>query len=156
HKDFDFAKASAVVPYLARLGVSHLYASPILRSMPGSNHGYDVVDHTQVNPELGGEVALVSLADALRGNGLKLVLDTVPNHVVMPSGKVLWGDGLENGPAAVHAHFFDIEWDPMKAELKNKVLLPILGDQYGVVLDRGELQLEYQNGTICLRYFDHR
>src|SRR6516225_9652796 len=136
HKDFDFAKASAIVPYLARLGVSHLYGSPILRSMPGSNHGYDVVDHTQVNPELGGGVGFVALADALRGNGMKLVLET--------------------GPAALHAHFFDIEWDPVKAELRNKVLLPILGDQYGVVLDRGELQLEYQGGTISLRYFDHR
>jgi len=156
HKDFDFAKASAIVPYLARLGVSHLYASPILRAMPGSNHGYDVVDHTQVNPELGGGVGFVSLTDALRGNGLKLVLDTVPNHMGIASGNALWEDVLENGPAAVHAHFFDIEWDPVKAELRNKVLLPILGDQYGVVLDRGELQLEYQNGTISLRYFDHR
>jgi len=156
HKDFDFVKASAVVPYLARLGVSHLYASPILRSMPGSNHGYDVVDHTQVNPELGGEVAFVALADALRGNGMRLVLDTVPNHMGIAAGNVLWEDVLENGPAAVHAHFFDIEWDPVKAELRNKVLLPILGDQYGVVLDRGELQLEYQGGSIWLRYFDHR
>jgi len=156
HKDFDFAKASAIVPYLARLGISHLYASPILRAMPGSNHGYDVVDHTQVNPELGGGVGFVSLTDALRGNGLKLVLDTVPNHMGIASGNALWEDVLENGPAAVHAHFFDIEWDPVKAELRNKVLLPILGDQYGVVLDRGELQLEYQNGTISLRYFDHR
>src|SRR5215472_17794635 len=156
HKDFDFAKASAVVPYLARLGVSHLYASPILRSMPGSNHGYDVVDHTQVNPELGGGVAFVSLADALRGNGLKLVLDTVPNHMGIAAGNALWEDVLENGPAALHAHFFDIEWDPVKAELRNKVLLPILGDQYGVVLDRGELQLEYQGGSIWLRYFDRR
>ena len=156
HKDFDFAKASAIVPYLARLGVSHLYGSPILRSMPGSNHGYDVVDHTQVNPELGGGVGFVALADALRGNGMKLVLDTVPNHMGIAAGNALWEDVLENGPAALHAHFFDIEWDPVKAELRNKVLLPILSDQYGVVLDRGELQLEYQGGTISLRYFDHR
>jgi hypothetical protein len=156
HKDFDFAKASAIAPYLARLGVSHLYASPILRAMPGSNHGYDVVDHTQVNPELGGGVGFVSLADTLRGNGLKLVLDTVPNHMGIASGNALWEDVLENGPAALHAHFFDIEWDPVKAELRNKVLLPILGDQYGTVLDRGELRLEYQGGTILLRYFDHR
>ena len=156
HKDFDFAKASAIVPYLARLGVSHLYVSPILRSMPGSQHGYDVVDHTQVNPELGGGVGFVSLGDTLRANGMKLVLDTVPNHMGIAAGNALWEDVLENGPAAVHAHFFDIEWDPVKAELRNKVLLPILGDQYGVVLDRGELQLEYQGGSISLRYFDHR
>ncbi len=156
HRDFDFARASTVVPYLARLGVSHLYASPILRAMPGSNHGYDVVDHTAVNPELGGEVGFAALADTLRGAGLWLVLDTVPNHMGISSGNALWEDVLENGPAALHAHFFDIEWDPVKSELRNKVLLPILGDQYGVVLDRGELQLEYQGGSITLRYFEHR
>jgi len=156
HRDFDFARTAAIVPYLARLGVSHLYSSPILRAMPGSNHGYDVVDHTQVNPELGGAMGFASLSDTLRSNGLKLVLDTVPNHMGIAAGNRLWEDVLENGPAAVHAHFFDIDWDPVKAELRNKVLLPILGDQYGVVLDRGELQLEYQGGTIWLRYFDHR
>ena len=156
HRDFDFARASAVVPYLARLGVSHLYSSPILRAMPGSNHGYDVVDHTQVNPELGGGVGFASLSDTLQSNGLKLLLDTVPNHMGIAAGNPLWEDVLENGPAALHAHFFDIEWDPVKSELRNKVLLPILGDQYGVVLDRGELQLEYQGGSFILRYFDHR
>jgi len=156
HRDFDFARASAVAPYLSRLGVSHLYASPILRSMPGSNHGYDVVDHSEVNPELGGGVGFASFSDALASNGLKLLLDTVPNHMGIAAGNGLWEDVLENGPAAVHAHFFDIEWNPVKAELRNKVLLPILGDQYGVVLDRGELQLEYQGGSIALRYFDHR
>jgi (1->4)-alpha-D-glucan 1-alpha-D-glucosylmutase len=156
HKDFDFSRASAVVPYLARLGVSHLYASPILHAMPGSNHGYDVVDHTTVNPELGGGVGFAALADTLQANGLRLVLDTVPNHMGIAAGNPLWEDVLENGPAALHAHFFDVEWDPVKAELRNKVLLPILGDQYGVVLDRGELQLEYQGGSITLRYFDQR
>ena len=100
-------------------------------------------------------MGFASLADALRGNGLKLVLDTVPNHMGIAAGNALWEDVLENGPAALHAHFFDVEWDPVKAELRNKVLLPILGDQYGVVLDRGELQLEYQGGSIALRYFDH-
>ncbi|MGZ6139981.1 MAG: malto-oligosyltrehalose synthase, partial [Myxococcaceae bacterium] len=154
HREFDFARASAVAPYLARLGVSHLYTSPILRAMPGSNHGYDVVDHTEVNPELGGGVGFAALSDALAGNGLKLVLDTVPNHMGIASGNALWEDVLENGPAAVHAHFFDIEWNPVKAELRNKILLPILGDQYGVVLDRGELQLESQGGSIGLRYGD--
>jgi (1->4)-alpha-D-glucan 1-alpha-D-glucosylmutase len=156
HREFDFARAAAVVPYLARLGVSHLYASPILRAMPGSNHGYDVVDHTEVNPELGGGVGFSSLSDTLQSNGLKILLDTVPNHMGIASGNPLWEDVLENGPAALHAHFFDIEWDPVKAELRNKVLLPILGDQYGVVLDQGELQLEYQGGSIALRYFDNR
>ncbi|HZX43158.1 MAG TPA: alpha-amylase family glycosyl hydrolase, partial [Myxococcaceae bacterium] len=108
HKDFDFARASAVVPYLARLGVSHLYTSPILKAMPGSNHGYDVVDHTTVNPELGGGVGFAALTDTLHGNGMRLVLDTVPNHMVIASGNALWEDVLENGPAALHSHFFDI------------------------------------------------
>ena len=156
HRDFDFTRAAAVVPYLARLGVSHLYASPILRSLPGSSHGYDVVDHSEVNPELGGGVGFAALSETLRTNGLKLLLDTVPNHMGIAAGNALWEDVLENGPAALHAHFFDVEWDPVKAELRNKVLLPILGDQYGVVLDRGELQLEYEAGSIGLRYFDHR
>src|SRR5215471_12449855 len=156
HRDFDFARASAVVPYLARLGVSHLYASPILRAMPGSNHGYDVVDHTEVNPELGGAVGFSSFSETLRSNGMKLLLDTVPNHMGIGAGNALWEDVLENGPAALHAHFFDVEWEPVKTELRGKVLLPILGDQYGVVLDRGELQLEYQGGSIWLRYFDRR
>jgi (1->4)-alpha-D-glucan 1-alpha-D-glucosylmutase len=100
-------------------------------------------------------VGFASLTGALRDNGMKLVLDTVPNHMGIASGNALWEDVLENGPAAVHAHFFDVEWDPVKVELRNKVLLPILGDQYGVVLDRGELQLESQGGSIALRYFDH-
>src|SRR5215831_8557825 len=156
HRDFDFARASAVVPYLARLGVSHLYASPILRAMPGSNHGYDVVDHTEVNPELGGAVGFSTFGETLRSNGMKLLLDTVPNHMGIGAGNALWEDVLENGPAALHAHFFDVEWEPVKAELQGKVLLPILGDQYGVVLDRGELQLEYQTGSIVLRYFEYR
>jgi len=156
HRDFDFARASAVVPYLARLGVSHLYASPILRAMPGSNHGYDVVDHTEVNPELGGAVGFSTFGETLRSNGMKLLLDTVPNHMGIGAGNALWEDVLENGPAALHAHFFDVEWEPVKTELRGKVLLPILGDQYGVVLDRGELQLEYQGGSVGLRYFDYR
>src|SRR5215469_2517000 len=156
HREFDFARAAAVVPYLARLGVGHLYASPILRAMPGSNHGYDVVDHTEVNPELGGAVGFSSFSETLRSNGMRLLLDTVPNHMGIGAGNALWEDVLENGPAALHAHFFDVEWEPVKAELRGKVLLPILGDQYGVVLDRGELQLEYQTGSIGLRYFDYR
>ena len=156
HRELDFARASAALPYLARLGVSHLYASPILRAMPGSAHGYDVVDHGEVNPELGGGVGLAALTDALRANGLGLLLDTVPNHMGIAAGNALWEDVLENGPAAVYAHFFDVDWEPVKAELRGKVLLPVLGDQYGVVLDRGELQLEYQGGAIALRYLEHR
>jgi (1->4)-alpha-D-glucan 1-alpha-D-glucosylmutase len=156
HAGFGFAAAAAVVPYLARLGVSHLYSSPVLQAMPGSTHGYDVIDHAAVNGELGGAVGFHALSETLAAQGMKQLLDTVPNHMGIEQGNPLWEDVLENGPAAVHAHFFDIEWDPVKAELHNKVLLPVLGDQYGVVLDRGELQLEYAAGAVVLRHLERR
>jgi (1->4)-alpha-D-glucan 1-alpha-D-glucosylmutase len=156
HKGFDFAQAATIVPYLARLGVSHLYASPVLQALPGSPHGYDVIDHQRVNVELGGEVGYAALCDTLSTHGLRQLLDTVPNHMGIEQGNALWEDVLENGPAAAQAHVFDIDWEPVKAELRGKVLLPVLGDQYGMVLDRGELQLEYGQGSFSLRYFDRR
>jgi (1->4)-alpha-D-glucan 1-alpha-D-glucosylmutase len=156
HKGFDFAQAMAIVPYLARLGVSHFYASPVLKALPGSNHGYDVIDHQRVNDELGGEVGYAAFCDALSTHRLRQVLDTVPNHMGIERGNLLWEEVLENGPASAQAHVFDIEWEPVKAELRGKVLLPVLGDQYGVVLDRGELQLEYVQGSFSLLYFDRR
>ena len=156
HKGFDFAQATAIVPYLARLGVSHLYASPILQAMPGSNHGYDVIDPQRVSHDLGGEVGYGTLCNALATHRLRQVLDTVPNHMGIERGNALWEDVLENGPASAQAHVFDIEWEPVKAELRGKVLLPVLGDQYGMVLDHGELQIEYAQGSFSLRYFDRR
>ncbi|MBI4869961.1 MAG: malto-oligosyltrehalose synthase [Candidatus Riflebacteria bacterium] len=152
----DFAAAARLAPYLAALGVSHLYASPHLRARPGSTHGYDVVDHQAINPELGSEWDLECLHAALRENGLQMLLDWVPNHMAIGRQNPAWLDVLENGPSARSARFFDIDWAPVKAELANKVLIPILGDQYGVVLERAELQLRQEQGGIWLAYFDHR
>jgi (1->4)-alpha-D-glucan 1-alpha-D-glucosylmutase len=156
HKGFRLGDARALVPYLSSLGVTHLYTSPLLRAAPGSTHGYDVIDHACINPELGTEEDLTALAEELRAHGMGLVLDTVPNHMSIEKGhNALWNDVLENGPSSVHARVFDIDWDPVKEELKGKVLLPILGDQYGVVLERGELKLDFQGGAFVIRYYDH-
>ncbi len=136
-KEFGFERAAALAPYLARLGVSHVYASPILQARPGSTHGYDIVNHNVLNPEIGSPEDYDCLVAALRERGLGQVLDVVPNHAgVATNDNAWWNDVLENGPASLYADFFDIDWNPVKPELRNKVLLPILGDQYGVVLDR--------------------
>ena len=155
HKGFPFADAAALAPYLARLGVTDLYTSPYLTSAPGSMHGYDVVDHQQLSPELGGEAGHQGMVLALRGAGLGHVLDIVPNHMGIASGNALWRDLLENGPSATSARFFDIEWHPVKEELQDKVLLPILGDRYGAVLERGEIKLSSREGSFELSYWDH-
>jgi (1->4)-alpha-D-glucan 1-alpha-D-glucosylmutase len=156
HQGFGFEAALALVPYLKRLGVSHLYASPYLKAAPGSTHGYDVVDHTQLNPEVGTPEAHARLCAALQEAGLGQVLDVVPNHMGIERYNPLWFDVLENGPSSVYAGFFDIDWEPVKAELKDKVLLPILGDQYGVVLEKGELKLAFQDGALFIDYYEHR
>ncbi|MBF5043841.1 malto-oligosyltrehalose synthase [Aggregicoccus sp. 17bor-14] len=156
HAGFRFEDALAQVPYLKALGVSHLYASPYLKAAPGSTHGYDVVDHTQLNPEVGTPEQHARLCAALQEAGLGQVLDVVPNHMGIERFNPLWFDVLENGPSSVYAAFFDVDWDPVKAELKDKVLLPILGDQYGVVLEKGELKLSFQDGAFSVNYYDHR
>jgi (1->4)-alpha-D-glucan 1-alpha-D-glucosylmutase len=155
-KGFDFYKAAEVVPYLADLGVSELYSSPILRASPGSTHGYDVLDHTQLNPELGGPVAFDALAEALRARGLGLLLDIVPNHMAIGSQNPLWWDLLENGPAALSARFFDVEFRPVKEELADKVLVPLLGDRFGAVLESAQLKLAIEGGAFEISYFDQR
>jgi (1->4)-alpha-D-glucan 1-alpha-D-glucosylmutase len=159
HRGFGFEDALARVPYLAALGVSHCYLSPILRARPGSTHGYDIIDHGIINPELGGEAGFERLAAALRAHGMGLVLDLVPNHMgVMGSDNAWWLDVLENGPAAAAASHFDIDWEPMTEQLRAKVLLPTLGDHYGNVLDRGELALAFdtERGEFSLVYYEHR
>ena len=159
HRDFTFADAARIAPYLARLGVSHLYCSPILRARPGSTHGYDIVDHREINPELGGQAGFDSLADTLQAHGLGLVVDVVPNHMgVMGADNAWWLDVLENGPAAEHAAFFDIDWHPLDASMANRVLLPVLGEHYGLVLERGDLRLEFDAGAgaLSVSYFEHR
>ena len=156
HAKFGFRDALAIVPYLDALGVTDLYLSPFLRAQAGSQHGYDVVDHGQLNPEIGTEEDLIALSDALTARKMGLLVDVVPNHVGIGSKNARWLDVLENGPSSIHARFFDIDWAPLKPELAGKILLPILGDHYGAVLERGELQLSFENGAFWLKYFDER
>jgi (1->4)-alpha-D-glucan 1-alpha-D-glucosylmutase len=148
HKGFGFADATALAPYLAKLGISHVYASPYLKARPGSTHGYDIVDHRQLNPELGSETAFRDMAAAFRENGLGQILDFVPNHMgVGGSGNLWWLDVLEWGPNSDYAGWFDIDWDPDPRSLRGKVLVPFLGDQYGAVLESGQLELRFQAET---------
>ncbi|MEO8077235.1 MAG: malto-oligosyltrehalose synthase [Acidobacteriota bacterium] len=153
HDGYGFSAAAALVPYLDRLGITDAYTSPYLKASPGSTHGYDICDHTQLNPELGTMADYESFSAALRARGLGHILDIVPNHMAADStSNPWWRDVLENGPSSRFSAFFDIDWDPVKPELKARVLLPVLGEQYGVVLERGELQLEFDAGTLVLRY----
>ena len=145
------------IPYLASLGVEALYLSPMLKARPGSTHGYDIVDHASINPDLGTEEDLARMAGVAATHGLRLLADIVPNHMgVDPRANPWWCEVLENGPCSPYAEYFDIDWEPVTPHLRQKVLLPILGDQYGAVLDRGELQVEYEDGRLQLRYFEHR
>jgi (1->4)-alpha-D-glucan 1-alpha-D-glucosylmutase len=159
NRDFTLRQAIDLVPYLARLGVSHVYCSPYLRARPGSTHGYDIVDHNQINPEIGTEEDLAAFVRVLHEHGMGQVLDIVPNHMgVMGADNGWWLDVLESGPASVYADFFDIDWNPLNITLEGKVLLPVLGDQYGAVLERGELRLAYDEtaGSLDVWYFAHR
>ncbi|MDP9268207.1 MAG: malto-oligosyltrehalose synthase [Acidobacteriota bacterium] len=155
HAGFRFAHARALVPYLHALGVTHCYASPILQARAGSQHGYDITDHNQINPELGTYADFAALADELRARAMGLILDFVPNHMAIgPGTNPWWTDVLENGPASEYSDYFDIDWKPLKPELAGKVLLPILGDQYGAELEAGKLTVEFAEGAFRLRYFD--
>lgn len=151
HQGFTFRDALALVPYLHALGVSHVYASPLFRASPGSLHGYDVADHNAINPEIGTREEFDALVAELHRNGMGLIVDFVPNHMgISDPNNEWWMNVLENGPASPYAAYFDVEWHPLKPALENKVLLPILGDQYGRVLERGELRLKFENGTFAL------
>ena len=157
HRNFGFADAKRWVPYYAALGVSHLYVSPILTARAGSMHGYDVVDPTTVNPELGGETGLRHLVAALRSNGLGIIVDIVPNH--MAAGGMenpWWGNVLQYGAASEYARYFDIDWDGPDPDLRGKLLAPFLGEPYGVALRSGEITLVQQDGPASpvIRYFD--
>lgn len=144
HAGFGFADAAALAPYLARLGISHVYASPWLRARPGSQHGYDIVDHGSLNPELGDEDAFRAMSVAFRQNGLGQILDFVPNHMgVGGADNPWWLDVLEWGPDSAYAGWFDIDWDPDRRYLQGKLLIPFLGDQYGTVLEAGDLMLRF-------------
>jgi (1->4)-alpha-D-glucan 1-alpha-D-glucosylmutase len=152
HAQFGFADAARIVPYLKQLGISDLYVSPVLQAAPGSTHGYDVLNHDALNPELGGDAGFAKLHDALTANGLGLIVDFVPNHMgVGCNGNRLWEDVLEHGQASEAAEFFDIDWQPPKETLAHKLLLPILPDQYGICLERGYFTLVFDGQTIRLQ-----
>jgi (1->4)-alpha-D-glucan 1-alpha-D-glucosylmutase len=158
-KDFDFDKAAEVVPYLKALGITHLYASPFMKARKGSTHGYDVVDHTKFNPELGGEAGFARLHHALEKHDLGLILDFVPNHVgVHYADNPWWLDVLEWGPTSSHAVSFDIDWEQLPYRKRGGVLLPILGSSYGEALERGDIELRYDaaEGSFSCWYFEHR
>ena len=153
---FTFRDARAIVDYLHALGITDAYASSYLRAVPGSPHGYDVADPTRLNPEIGTDAEYWAWIDALRAHGMGHVLDLVPNHMgIAKSANPWWLDVLENGPSSRFAHFFDIDWQPVKAELRDKLLIPILGDQYGDVLERQELTLTFDDGAFAVRYYDN-
>ncbi len=154
HQEFTLDDAASIVPYLADLGVSHLYLSPILQAVPGSTHGYDVIDHSRVSAELGGEAAFERLTDALSAHGLGLVLDIVPNHMAVTEQNRWWWDVLRHGEASRFARWFDVDWDPPESRLHNVILLPVLRDHYGRVLEAGELSLVHDDGRFVIRYHD--
>ena len=155
HGQFPLSAATGIVDYLQRLGVTTVYTSPYFTAVAGSTHGYDVCNHNEISPEVGGSDALRDFTAATAAAGMGHVVDFVPNHMgVGAGGNAWWTDVLENGPSSPAASFFDIDWAPLKAELHAKLLLPILGDQYGKVLERGELRLEFRDGVLLLRYFD--
>jgi (1->4)-alpha-D-glucan 1-alpha-D-glucosylmutase len=156
HAGFTFEEAGRLADYLYSLGVSHVYCSPVLQAAPGSTHGYDVVNHEQVNAELGGAAGFAAMLRAFRRRELGVLLDIVPNHmaIVSPHNR-WWWDVLENGTLSRYAAYFDVDWDPPKARLKNLVMLPVLGDHYGRVLENGELAVAVESGAFVIRYHEH-
>jgi (1->4)-alpha-D-glucan 1-alpha-D-glucosylmutase len=156
HAEFGFADASAIADYLHDLGVSHIYISPSLQAGKGSTHGYDVLNHHQLSTDLGGAAGHTRLCEALSRHRLGVVLDIVPNHMSIASREnAWWWDVLENGQASRYASYFDVDWNSPTSGLRNRVLLPILGDHYGRVLEAREFQLVRDGGTITINYHDH-
>src|SRR5437764_1390422 len=154
---FTFAQAREIVPYLHALGVSDAYASPYFQAGTESLHGYDITDHNKLNAAVGSREAYDSWIAELRAHSMGQVLDFVPNHVgIAEPLNEWWMDVLENGPSSRFAPYFDIDWQPLKSDLRDKVLLPILTDQYGRVLERGELQVRFEEGTLYLLYGERR
>jgi (1->4)-alpha-D-glucan 1-alpha-D-glucosylmutase len=154
---FTLKQASSILDYLRDLGISDCYASPLFMARPGSLHGYDVIDPTKLNPDLGAREDFNEFSAQLKKWGMGLMLDVVPNHMcVAGSGNQWWNDVLENGPSSHYASFFDIDWSPPKENLANKTLLPILGDQYGRVLENQEIHLVYQRGAFFVNYYETR
>ncbi len=157
NRRFGFSDAMSIIRYLHELGITDIYSSPYLKAKKGSLHGYDIVDPNELNPEIGTEEEYDELIKELQKYGMGQVLDIVPNHMcIESSANKWWMDVLENGPSSVYANFFDIDWEPVKKELKDKILLPILGDQYGKVLEDRELRLNFEGGAFFLHYYEHK
>ena len=154
---FRFTDAKEVISYLHTLGISDIYASPYFTASAGSLHGYDILDQNSLNPEIGTENDYDALIGELKQWDMGQILDIVPNHMCIEGqGNAFWMDVLENGPSSPYASFFDIDWHPVKKELENKILIPILGDQFGTVLENGELHLCFEEGFFFVTYHDHK
>ncbi len=154
--DFGFEQAKDLISYLSDLGVSHLYTSPYLQAEKGSTHGYDVIDPGCVNKELGGDGAHEGMCKTLINNNMGHVIDVVPNHMAIASRQnPWWWDVLENGPSSRYATYFDVDWESSDERWPNKILLPVLGDHYGRILEDGQLQLRHQSGVFTLNYHEH-
>src|SRR5271156_22308 len=154
NRDFTFRHAADALNYLSRLGITDVYASPLLQSRSGSQHGYDVTDPSRINGELGDEQQFEAFQAALQKERMGLLLDVVPNHMAASSENPWWMDVLENGPGSSYAAYFDIDWHPPSRTLDNKILLPTLGKFYGTTLNNGELRIVFRNGTFSIRYYD--
>jgi (1->4)-alpha-D-glucan 1-alpha-D-glucosylmutase len=156
HAGFNFADAEAILPYLKQLGIGDLYTSPVFEARPGSMHGYDVARHDRFNPELGGDEGFGRLTQKLQELGMGYLMDIVPNHMGVGNDSVWWQDVLENGRASEYSGYFDIDWTPLKPDMQGRLLLPILGKQYGEALESKEIQIDVEDGVPHVRYFDHR
>ena len=155
NRDFTLRDAAGIVDYLDRLGVTDCYTSPVSQARSGSLHGYDVIDHGGSIPRSAVRMDFASSPPSCRQYAMGIVLDTVPNHMcIADSANQWWYDVLENGPSSPYASFFDIDWNPPKNDLANKILLPVLGDQYGRVLENAEIPIAYRNGAFESRYYD--
>lgn len=156
-KEFSFDHATRIVPLLHDLGITHCYCSPVLMSAPGSTHGYDVNDYHRIDAELGGQAGFEAFARELRSRKMGVVLDFVPNHMgIHGASNRWWQDVLECGPKSPHADFFDIDWSDANAPQQARVLVPVLEDQYGLVLEAGKLAIAFEDGAFSVRYYDHR
>ncbi|EKD83061.1 MAG: hypothetical protein ACD_39C00909G0002 [uncultured bacterium] len=156
HSRFNFAMLSEHIDYLHQLGVSHLYLSPCLQAVPGSMHGYDVVDHSHINTELGGNYGFDRIAKLLAERKMSIILDIVPNHMAVRCPEnPWWWDVLENGPSSQFSRYFDVDWHTESDHFSNLILLPVLGDHYGIVLEANELKIEHNQGKFTLHYFEY-
>ncbi len=158
NKGFTFRDAQNIVPYLKELGISHCYVSPILRAREGSMHGYDIINHAELNPEIGSMQEFYDFVDTLHHHDIGLIVDIVPNHMGIGNENKWWMDVLENGQASRYASYFDIDWEPLKKELMGKVLVPVLGDHYGNILTSGQFKFNFdqETGKLSLNYWEHK